>query len=165
MGGVMRIFMAIFGLILLPISKHSFILMLTKRLFLARTWDKKLLLLPKDHSKSHYEKKFQPYIEHKKIPCDYDLEKRKEIMKHRLIRLTQQDNVCLFIHNLVGNFIADCICPWKNKKKIMKLFNESKRKIEKEFNIIKLLKNQKLFKEIMKVTTLSDRMRYEIFHG
>ena len=42
LGGVIEVFIIIFGVLLYPISQFSFILKATKMLFLARSQDKKL---------------------------------------------------------------------------------------------------------------------------
>lgn len=48
-GGVMRVMIFATGLVLYPITKHQFYTILTKRLFLARTWDKNKLVPKKKY--------------------------------------------------------------------------------------------------------------------
>jgi len=79
-GGVMRVIISIVGVVLLPITKHQFSTILTKRLFLVRTQHSDIFQkLKKDHNGSHYEQKFEKYIDSKHIPCDYDADKKREI--------------------------------------------------------------------------------------
>ena len=49
LGGVTEVIMIVFGIFLFPISKHSFIIKATKKLFMARTKD--VLLFPIKNSK------------------------------------------------------------------------------------------------------------------
>ena len=74
----------------------------TKRLFLARTADKNVFLKQKTVGQSKFETKLARYLQKKSIPCSYTDEQKKEIRRHRMIRISTKDNACLFFYNLIA---------------------------------------------------------------
>jgi len=90
---------------------------------------------------------------------------KKEMKKHRIIKLHKYDNVCVFVHRYMGWVFGKCGFIWSNKKKIMDLFNESQTRIQKDLNVISLLKYHKIFKILMKHSLLSNEIKYDCIHS
>jgi len=105
-GGVLEIAMIMFGILLYPISEHSFILRATKNLFLARTKDTSMF-----HTHVHqeqdeeYEKKvynknsLDKYVGKERVPNDVSKKMLKELLKHYVIHIHTCDSIRLFFAN------------------------------------------------------------------
>lgn len=154
LGGVMNVILAVFGVVFRPMSKHMYYTNAIKRLFLARTRDPNLLLdqkLDEDgKEQSNQETKITKYLNEKNFPCDYDDVMRRELQKHRLIRLSLRDHILLFIHNNLGAVICQKVCLWKKKDKLQKLYSQGQKRIEKDLNLVKLVRNLKRIQILMK---------------
>ena len=81
---------------------------------------------------------------------------------HRAIKLHYKDNICLYISNILG-----CLFPsllWPNKKKFQKMYMLTKKKLNKELNIIKLIKNLRNQKILAKNSLLTNEVKAQINH-
>jgi len=109
LGGVYEIIIIVLSVYLLPISKHSFTLKATKKLFRGRTRDPNLF--KKSNNK---EPSIHP-TEEELHPPDEKLQKEQEKNKKISLRLT--DSILLYFSN---SFLGKCLCLhrfWKNQKK------------------------------------------------
>lgn len=145
LGGVIEIIMVAFGFIFYPISQHSFVIEATKRLFLANTSDDSLFELEKID-----DKKQAKILDTSKFPDN----KRHTYCKHRHISISMHDSCCLFCSNKLGWLFPSCC--WQNHDKLSKLYRTSEDRIETELDIIKVMRNIRMQRILLK-SKLMDR--------
>ena len=166
LGGLMSVMMAVFKAVLFPISQHMYYWIAIKRLFLARTSDQNLFLDEKKGKfRSRNEKKITQYFNPEQFGIQNMLlcRVKNEIQKHRLIRISLKDSILLFLHDrLVCLQWFSC---WKKKAQFQKLFKEGKLRIEKDLNIIKLVRNLKRLKILMKSSLMTKQVKFQIAHN
>lgn len=154
LGGVTEVVMLVFGFLLFPISEHSFTLKAAKKMFKARTAELGLFNPPSqavlDKEPEDFEKKLT-------------LKQTAEIKKHHEIRVKYFDGVRLYIANCMGCFFPT-FC-WSNVTKFQQIYNETGDKIETELNIIKIIKNLKDIKILMKYSLLTKELKHQIRHS
>lgn len=152
LGGVTEVIMIVFGFLIYPISEHSFTLKAAKKMFLARTTDETLFVSrPQDFEKINDAKEF------------FSKRTAAEIGKHRKIRVRTFDNFSLFMANFLG-----CLCPiskWPKIEKYRKIYDETTDRIETELNIVKIIKNLKDIKILMKASLLTPELKQQIRHN
>jgi len=88
---------------------------------------------------------------------------KKEIDKHRKIRVRLIDSIRLYF----ANSRFGCCCKpktWKNVNKFKKLYRIGENRIEKELNIVKIMKNIKDIKICLRNSIMDDRVKFEIGH-
>ena len=92
---------------------------------------------------------------------------KQEIETHRLIRISMKDNIMLFLSSIFGDRNSCCrsICGWKNDAKIQKLFQEGRLRIEKDLNVIKLIKSIKEMRILMKNSMMTPEIRFKVAHS
>ena len=160
-GGLMSSLVFIFRLFYMPIAKHLYYLIAIKRLFMARTVSDDIFKAEKKgESKSEREFKIVRYLDPSnfKLKNDLSCEMKREISKHRLIRISTLDNFLIFIHDHIGCCLN---CKfWKNKDRLMKVFKEGRIRIEKDLNIIKLVRNLKRLNILMKSSMLTPDIKF-----
>ena len=117
LGGLMSVLMATCRAFMFPISRHMYYWNAIKRLFLARTSDDTLFLKEKKgRQRSGSEKMITKYFN----PENYGIQNKlvcqvkKEIKKHKLIRISIFDSFLLFLHDKLI-CLNRCSC-WKRKK-------------------------------------------------
>ena len=95
---------------------------------------------------------------------------KKEIKKHHLIRLANRDKIMLFLnHNLPTLFKFSqfncCKClRWENKNKMMRMYKDGIQKIEKDLNLVRLVKMLKRINILMKNSLMTSKIDFEIAH-
>lgn len=163
LGGVMAIMVSFFGIIFHPISKFMYYMNAIKRLFLARTREQKLFIEPKKGMySSKAEGEMMYYLDERNFPKHLDDRTRKEIGKHRLIRLSNGDKFLLFImHNFP--FFSRCI-KWDKKDKLLRMYRDGIDRIEKDLNLVRLVKNLKRIHILMKNSLMTSKIDFEIAH-
>ena len=151
LGGVYEMIILAFSIFLSSVSKHSFVLKAVKKMYLGRTGDQRLF----KQKKKKWER-----------GDGYDSPDRikKEIDKHRKIRVRLVDSLKLFWAN---SRFGCCCSPklWKNVHKFKKLYRVGENRIEKELNIVKIMKNIKDIKICLRNSIMDDRTKYEIRHS
>lgn len=166
MGGVIKSLLVIFGILIKPISDHLYHIEMVKRLYLARTKDKNLLKPPsKKENLPKWYQKIKEYVSTKSFKCSYDADMRKEMKKHRMIRIGCKDTVLLFFYNTLNNVMCRSICPWNKRIKLQKLYQRSKDKLGKEVGLINFLKTIKLLKIVLRNSIFTDKIRFETIHS
>lgn len=124
LGGITNVMMLLFGFFLYPISEHSYVLKVAKKLFIARTRDTEFF---KNDPKQNIEvTALSPKVQ-------------KELDIHHPIKLYPKDNFCLYLSNRLG-MLFPSFC-WPKRKQFQKLYKITKDRMEKQLNIIKLIKN------------------------
>ena len=100
LGGVTNVMMLIFGFMIYPISEHSYVLKVAKKLFIVRTRDEDFF--QKDPRQNIDVKALSPKVQ-------------KELDLHRAIKLYKQDNICLYIANVMGSCFPSSLWPKKKQ--------------------------------------------------
>ena len=150
LGGVTEVIMITFGIIFFPISEHSFIMTATKKIFMARTNEPDLFLQPKE---IEFDKKF---VNVKKKSRRVS----KELAKHKEIRVRISDNVLLYLQNSLG-----CLFPsrlWSKSEKLAKLYEEGADRLDTNLNVVKIFKNLRNMRCLMKYSLLTPEIGFMI---
>ena len=85
------------------------------------------------------------------------------MQKHKHIRIKFWENMLLFI----SDSCLSCLIPhklWHKKKKLVRLLNEGRKRIEKELDIVKILKSLRDIKISMKNSLMTPEIKYQISH-
>ena len=69
------------------------------------------------------------------------------------------ENILLYISDSRFGFIIPQFC-WSKKKKMLKVLNEGKERIEKELNIVKIMKSVRDIMILMKHSMMSPDIRF-----
>ena len=114
LGGVIEILMIVLGTFLYPISEHSFILKALSKLYMARTRDEQLL--HKNHIEAENLEKDEEDDQKGQVKRKRRLSKaeKREIDKHRFIKISIKDSVMLYVSEILGRCFCD-FC-WSKKK-------------------------------------------------
>jgi hypothetical protein len=150
LGGVTEVIMITFGILFYPISEHSFIMTATKKLFMARTNEPDLFLQPKEIEVDKH------FVKVKKKSRRVS----KELAKHKEIRVRMADNVLLFLQNRLG-----CLFPsrlWSKSDKLAKLFEEGADRLDTNLNLVKIIKNLRNMRCLMKYSLLTPEIEFMI---
>ena len=87
----------------------------------------------------------------------------QEIMKHHIIRISQLDNIKLFLSNLFS-FLC-CNCCWKKKEKLQSLYEQTQEKVDAQLDVMKLIQNLAKLKIILKNSLMSPEITCQIQHS
>lgn len=160
LGGVSEVLGIVFGALLLPISEHSFIMDAMKRFFFARTEDEDLFAEEEDEAMIKMRDK---YLDEANFPDDLGDDRKEEIVLHRHIHLSVIDNIFLYLSNQLGCFFP-CFC-WSKREKLQRLYEKSNDQIDKELDLIKVVKNMKSFRVFLKNFLMTEKIKFEIAHS
>ena len=86
-----------------------------------------------------------------------------EVQKHKHIRIKFWENILLFISDSCLSFLIPHKL-WHKKKKLLRLLNEGRKRIEKELDIVKILKSLRDIKILMKNSLMTPEIKYQIAH-
>ena len=75
--------------------------------------------------------------------------------------LKKLDKVLLFFAPLLGIFCS----RWTKYQKLKRLFNKGNAKINKEFNVVKIVKSLRNMKVFFKNSLITEKIKYEIKHS
>ena len=75
-----------------------------------------------------------------------------------------KDNLCLFFSNILGKLFCFGYC-WENQSKIERLFERSADKMDGDLDIVKITRNMRNFKILLKNYCLDDKIKFEIAHS
>jgi hypothetical protein len=165
LGGVIEILMIVLGTFLYPISEHSFILKALSKLYMARTRDGQLLHKDKcNHTEAEHLEKDEENDQKGQVKRKRRLSKaeKREIDKHRFIKISIKDSVMLYVSEILGRCFCD-FC-WSKKKKLQKLKAQGADKIEGELNIVKIMNYLRNFKVVLKNSLLTKDVKDKIKH-
>ena len=82
---------------------------------------------------------------------------RETYSKHRHISISTKDSCCLFISNKLDCFFPTCC--WSKREKLTKLFETSEDRIEAELDLIKVMRNIRSQKILLKSKLMDKQMR------
>ena len=140
-GGVLGIVQTFCIIILGPIAQFSFQMKAFKRLYLATTERDDLFKQSqsiKDKNKHIYDEDKHASIHH---------QKKKEIKKNKAIYITLKDYIFLFLSRTpFGCCFKFC---WPKYQPFQKLFEEGSTKLEKEMDIVLLIKDLRQLKILL----------------
>ena len=85
-----------------------------------------------------------------------------EIKKHRLIKISLVEKLLIFVHVYLPCLAR--VCKWGKRREFMRLYNEGKRKIDRDFNVIRMVKNLNFLKIFMMNNLMSDKVRWQVAH-
>ena len=140
--------MICFGFMLYPISEHSFYLKAIKKLFIAKTSDESLFIKRKIKSK------------HQKI--DFESVKTQEL-QHKQINISLKSSVRLYLQNYLSSWFGFQL--YTPKGKLQKLYEQGQDKLEGEMNIVKIIRNLKFLRILMKKYVADEQMQFDIRHN
>ena len=149
MGGVLELFVYLFGFVFYGISKHQATMMILRRLFLARTRDDKLFAQSHTHDHVGNVEKTQ-----------LDDSIRHEVKSHRNIKLTQINHLKLYV---MKNFCF-CLKATKNHK-LFKLYSEGHNMIIHELNVVKIIKSLKQLRILAASKFIDKDTKFLIAHN
>lgn len=155
MAGIFELATSIVGFFLLSVSQHSMTINTIKKLFLVRTHD--------DHLFHHKDKKatgkdvvnkgIQKYLDPEITEYIQDLDLKEAIVKYnKKICLTELQSVQLYFVNLYNKWMKALKMPAKllMVTKLTVLYEECEQRLDKSLNILKLLKDIKYMKLLLK---------------
>lgn len=138
LGGVLEMVLVFFGFFINPVAEHSFIFKATNKLYLARTNTPGVFLEKPKWAKSLSKSKLtkQEVPENAPSWLKQEISKQKPIIVsfHNSLWVYFYQRVCLFSHN--NSMIQSPV-----HKKLVKLFSISQKKIEKNLDILYIIRN------------------------
>ena len=145
----------VFGSFFYPISKHSFYLNAIKHMYLAKTEDTEIF----GESKAGAKRKVVPAS----IPKAQELYISQRISKHRIIKVRLLDSICTFLCKGSLSFLNCGL--WKKRDKFIYLFREGRKRIDKELDIVKLIKNVQNTQILLRSSVMDSRTRFLVDHS
>ena len=82
-------------------------------------------------------------------------------MKHRSIALYPKDKILLYFSNMMGFSFGNC---WSKRKKLQNLFDEASERIEKQFDVVKIVKGLREVKILMENSFMTDDIKKQLKH-
>ena len=98
-GGFIEITMIIFGIFLLPISRHSFYLRASRSMFFARSRDESLFI--KGSEQELEPEKLAKYVSKTDKTNSESKSIQQEMRKHHIIRITKCNNIKLYFARII----------------------------------------------------------------
>lgn len=82
--------------------------------------------------------------------------------KHRVIKVSFSDNVKLYLTKAIG---GDCWSKfWRKRDKMQKLYDKGQEMIETQLNILKIVKNLRNLKILMRGSMMTEKVKQQIAH-
>jgi hypothetical protein len=78
---------------------------------------------------------------------------------HRPIRIAMWENILLYVSDSPFGFLIPSFM-WKKKKKLLKMLHDGKKRVEKELDIVKIMKSIRNVKILMKNSLLSKDVKF-----
>ena len=192
LGGVLEVIMVVAGGLLFPISEHHFTLQAAKRMFLARSSDPDVFNTGGSGVDSKVEKhKMTKYLS-STLASQYSQDvtgkcssvggghrlskfiRRSSIQSlanvletHRLARVSLKDSLFLYLYNrfYCSSFKNWCwFWTWRKRSPLQKLYRETQDRLEKELNIVKLLRSRRIVSILTKQLVDGDEVSFELAH-
>jgi hypothetical protein len=79
--------------------------------------------------------------------------------KHKKIVLRVQDFLKLYFARTFGSCFPQCIFGGKKRQKLMKLYEMAEERLEKEMNMVKIIKSLRTIKILMKSSLLTEEVK------
>lgn len=77
------------------------------------------------------------------------------MQKHKKIVLSVKDFLKLYFARALGRFMPQFLFGGKKRQKLMKLYDLAEERLEKEMNMVKIIKSLRTIKILMKSSFLS----------
>lgn len=138
LGGIMELIEVILGTMLLPFSEFMFNLDMIGHLYKARTRDENVFVKEEESNETN---------------SKLSRKTKREIKLHRNIILSNYDKLRLFV---VKNWCGFLTCRWRNKDKLMKMYDEGCENIDTRLDITGILANLQLSFQFLNNCFLND---------
>ena len=132
-------------------SEHSFTLHAVSKFFTART-----------REKNFFDKQAVMCHENDENFINQNEDLQNELKKHKRIVLTTSDFVKLYFARMLGCFFPSKI--FQKREKLLKLYYIAEERINKEMNMVKLIKGLRNIKILMKNSMMSKDVRFQLEH-
>lgn len=169
LGGVTRVLIAIFGVFLYPLSEFNYIRAMSRRLYYVSTKDEKLFGKKNTEGKLDQQNCLIKWNKQDKIPPFYNHEMKNEIRQHRISFMSLLDEMFLFVHQAFDSLFCKVkfckIFGEKKRVKLLKFYKESRHRIQKELNVIKLIHSMSLMKSFLKNSFMNDDIKFSCLHS
>ena len=157
MGGIQGILISLLGVLVVPVSAHSFNVKAARKLFMARSSKKGLFEEVPDEKKGKLLDEEMISTQSRKM--------QKEIRKHFIPKISLYDSIMLFFSTWFGRCCGSldifCCNPcFPKRKKLEKLYDATIDRFEDETNIVKLIKGLRDLKVLQKNSIMDDSMRF-----
>lgn len=148
-----------------PIARHLFYLHILKQLFYARTKKDSILKRPDARNLSKNEWSRMKFLKQERVPTELmeDDNFMLEIKKHKLIKIPTKEKLLMFFHVYIPQCISK-LFSWRKKESFLRLYNEGKQKIDRDLNVIRLVKNLNFLKIFMNNNLMSEKVRWQVAH-
>lgn len=83
---------------------------------------------------------------------------KKEISKHRYIKVKLIDEIKLYFARHLGPLVSGCC--FKRKENFIKMYDRGKDRIDAELNIVKIMRTLRDLKILMKNSLMDEETRY-----
>ena len=123
-----------FAIIIGPFASHSFKLKAIKKLYFAKTCNESIFT-KKEQNIQNIKSEDENYIQN-------------EIMKHQVIHYNIKDSVLLYLAKQIKCLSFKSI--WSNEQKFIKIYDIGSNKMNKEFDIVKIIKKVRQMNLLMK---------------
>lgn len=163
LGGTLSVLFTTCRIIMGPISLHMYYIKAIKRLYFARTKLTNIFAKKSSSCGTEYISKFL-HLEGTYGNINLDNHLKKEVKKHKMIRISLCDTILLFLYTYCPGSSYMCCC-WKNQALLTQLFTEGKEKIEKSLNIFKFVRALRRLKILMKSSFINNEIKFKIAHS
>lgn len=153
LGGVAELMMICLGIFVHPISQHSFLMQGIGKLYKAKTHRGKMFAKkPKHVQRSHLKYKGEIVKESKMV--------HQEISSHRHIKVRLTDSIKLFVASIIPCKGWNKI--WQDYQSFKRLLVRGKDRMKEEMDVVKLIRNIRHMKILLKHSLMTKQMKYEI---
>jgi hypothetical protein len=166
LGGIANIMIFIFGVLLYPITEHSFITKAIRKFYMARTKDNTLFPELGEFRSAKLNEKID-----KMLPADCTVEAgdklKSRIYKHRIIYIKTWLSIQMFFAKLLGPLFCYSCCglPKNKASKYMRLYERGEETIENELDICYIIRTLRNLNIYMKNTSMTKTVKFEIEHS
>lgn len=155
LGGIIEIIMMVSQLALSGLSEHSFLLKAIEKLYMVKTAEKSLF------TPSRKQTKKLKKIQNPKHVSALPPANQKDILMNKPIKFSLKQRASLYFRSICS------ACCWRSKAnaKEWKIYNEGAEKIEKEMNIVRIIRSIRFSKVLFKRKLVSEEGMVEIHNA
>lgn len=148
-GGVIEILMILCQVSIGSFQEHSFLTRAISRLFLANTEDQSMFRYGKLDRVSKMKKK------QKKMSHHLSQKERLKISKNQIIKLSTSQSLHIYLQELLG-----CLVRPRVDERLWKLYKEGQARIEKDFDIVRIIKTLRNVKLTLYQNLSDKKLKY-----
>lgn len=138
--------MICFGFILYPISEHSFHMKAIKKLYIAKTSNESLFRKSKSKCKKSKKDSKNAMV---------------QTLQHKSINVTLFQSSSLYLRNTLAEYFP---ILFEKRTQLQKLYEVGTEKLDHEMNLVKIVKNLKFLRILMKKHLTDEKLQFEIRH-